>query len=167
MITKEAIEAAMDAYREGIYLTDDQALASVTAILTAAFAAMPGPAVKVKCPCTTFEQDEDCPVGYPSMLCRACDGTGLTDAETVSALAAEMLKVAEQVDELEDPFSAWETIELLKSQQPAPDLASENERLRAALEEVMSWVKNWGVPFLEDDEWSDTAAKVCAALERT
>lgn len=43
MITKEAIEAAMDAYREGTYLTDEQALASVTAILTAAFAATPAP----------------------------------------------------------------------------------------------------------------------------
>lgn len=75
MITKEAIDAAMDAYREGMYLTDDQVLASVTAILTAAFAAMPGPAVKVE---------------YAN---RSTGG-----------------------------FT------------PAPDLASENERLRAALE---------------------------------
>jgi len=70
----------------------------------------------IECPCTTFEQDEDCPIGYPSLLCSACSGTGNAPIETVVALAAEMMKVAEQVDELEDPFAAWETIELLKSQ---------------------------------------------------
>lgn len=68
------------------------------------------------CPCTTFQQDEDCEVGYPSLLCTACDGKGITTVDKVVALAAEMMKVAEQVDELEDPFAAWETIDLLKSQ---------------------------------------------------
>lgn len=75
----------------------------------------------VECPCTTFEQDETCPVGSPSLLCGACGGKGVVKAETVIALATEMLKVAEQVDELEDPFAAWETVDLLKS---------ENERLK-------------------------------------
>ncbi|KAA0684577.1 hypothetical protein DTW90_36165 [Neorhizobium sp. P12A] len=70
---------------------------------------------EIPCPCTTFEQDETCPVGYPSLLCGACGGKGVVRAETVIALAAEMLKIAEQVDELEDPFAAWESIELLKS----------------------------------------------------
>jgi hypothetical protein len=70
----------------------------------------------IPCPCTTFEQDEDCYIGFPSLLCSACDGKGVADIETVTALAAEMLKVAEQVGELEDPFAAWESIELLKSQ---------------------------------------------------
>ncbi len=70
---------------------------------------------RVPCPCTTFEQDEDCPIGYPSLICGACQGTGVTSIDTVIALAAEMLKVAEQVDELRDPFAAWESIELLKN----------------------------------------------------
>lgn len=68
------------------------------------------------CPCTTFEQDEDCPVGYPSLLCHACDGKGMAPIDKVVAFAAEMMKIAEQVDELEDPFAAWETIDLIKSQ---------------------------------------------------
>lgn len=71
------------------------------------------------CPCTTFQQDEDCIEGYPSLLCSACEGKGIAPVETVIALAAEMMKIAEQVDELEDPFAAWETIELLKSQSKA------------------------------------------------
>ncbi|SCB30741.1 hypothetical protein [Rhizobium lusitanum] len=73
------------------------------------------PAPEIACPCTTFEQDEDCPVGQPSLLCSACGGKGIVPIETVVALAAEMLKVAEQVDELEDPFAAWESIELFNS----------------------------------------------------
>ncbi|WP_412064031.1 hypothetical protein [Rhizobium sp. SYY.PMSO] len=75
----------------------------------------------IACPCTTFEQGEDCPVGYPSLLCSACEVKGIATMETVAALAAEMLKVAEQVDELEDPFAAWESIQLLKSTQRAFD----------------------------------------------
>lgn len=70
----------------------------------------------VPCPCTTFEQDEDCPVGYPSLLCHACDGKGIAPIDKVVAFAAEMMKVAEQVDELEDPFAAWETIDLIKTE---------------------------------------------------
>jgi len=69
----------------------------------------------VECPCTTFEQDETCPVGYPSLLCGACGGKGVVRAETVMALAAEMLKIADQVGEIEDPFAAWESVELLKT----------------------------------------------------
>lgn len=79
----------------------------------------------VPCPCTTFEQDEDCPVGYPSLLCTACDGTGNAPIDKVAALAAEMLKVAAQVGEPDDPFAAWETIDLVESQR---------DRLRNALE---------------------------------
>lgn len=68
------------------------------------------------CPCTTIEQDEDCPVGYPSLLCGACKGTGRTPEATVTALAAEMLRIASDMGEPEDPFAAWETIDLIKSQ---------------------------------------------------
>ena len=28
------------------------------------------------CHCTMVEQDESCPIGYPSLLCEDCDGTG-------------------------------------------------------------------------------------------
>jgi hypothetical protein len=28
------------------------------------------------CPCTMIEQDESCPVGYPSLLCDICNGIG-------------------------------------------------------------------------------------------
>lgn len=78
----------------------------------------------IDCPCTTFEQGEDCPVGFPSLLCSVCDGKGVATIDDVVALAAEMLKVAEQVDELADPFAAWETIDLVINQ---------NGRLRGAI----------------------------------
>lgn len=81
----------------------------------------------IDCPCTTFEQDEDCPVGYPSLLCHACGGKGIAPIDKVVAFAAEMMKVAEQVDELEDPFAAWETIDLIKSQ---------HRQLRSVVEEL-------------------------------
>ncbi|KQY71327.1 hypothetical protein ASD52_06485 [Ensifer sp. Root142] len=82
----------------------------------------------VACPCTTFEQSENCPVGYPSMICSACDGRGIAPVDKVVALAAEMMKVAEQVDELEDPFAAWETIDLVHSQ---------NDQFRKALKWIV------------------------------
>lgn len=43
--------------------------------------------------------------------------------------------------------------------------AAEIARLREALTEVMSWVKNWDAAFLKNDEWPATKAKVDAALE--
>ncbi|NOV15907.1 hypothetical protein E5S70_07380 [Ensifer adhaerens] len=76
----------------------------------------PSPAPSMPCPCTTFEHTEECPVGYPSLLCSACDGTGNASVDKVVALAAELMKIAEQVDELEDPFAAWESVDLIKSQ---------------------------------------------------
>lgn len=69
----------------------------------------------VPCPCTLIEQDEDCPVGYPSLICGVCDGIGIATIEQVTALACEMIKIASDIGEPDDPFAAWETIELLKS----------------------------------------------------
>lgn len=70
----------------------------------------------VPCPCTLIEQDEDCPVGYPSMVCGVCKGIGNTTPEQVTALACEMIKIASDMGEPKDPFAAWETIDLIKSQ---------------------------------------------------
>lgn len=28
------------------------------------------------CHCTTIQQDETCPIGYPSLVCEDCDGKG-------------------------------------------------------------------------------------------
>ncbi|THV13760.1 hypothetical protein [Rhizobium rhizophilum] len=85
----------------------------------------PAPEKHVACPCTLIEQDEDCPVGYPSMLCGVCKGTGNTTSEQVTALACEMIKIAGDTGGPEDPFAAWESIDLLKSQ---------HEKMRKALQ---------------------------------
>jgi len=37
------------------------------------------------CQCTKIQQDETCPVGYPSLLCEICDGKGVLP----SALSSE------------------------------------------------------------------------------
>ncbi|MDJ1632708.1 hypothetical protein [Rhizobium rhizogenes] len=88
----------------------------------------------VPCPCTLIEQDEDCPVGYPSMICGVCDGKGHTTPDQVTALACEMIKIASDVGEPEDPFAAWESIELLKSQR---------EQLRKALTDMVPPKLTW------------------------
>ncbi len=84
----------------------------------------PSPKNHVPCPCTMIEQDEDCSIGYPSMLCGVCEGTGNTTPEQVTALACEMIKIASDMGGPEDPFAAWESIDLIKSQ---------HGQLRAAL----------------------------------
>lgn len=81
----------------------------------------------VPCPCTLIEQDEDCPVGYPSMICGICKGKGHTTPDQVTALACEMIKIASDVGEPDDPFAAWESIDLVKSQ---------NGQLRKALSKI-------------------------------
>ena len=83
MITKEAIEAALNAYYGNDVEHGRMAMAQMEAALTAAFAAMPGPAVKVE---------------YAS---RTTGGFYTSSALT-----------------------------------PAPGMASENERMRSALEEI-------------------------------
>lgn len=74
------------------------------------------PHTNVPCPCTPIERDEDCPVGYPSLLCGVCEGTGNTTPEQVTALACEMLKIASDTGGPEDPFATWETIDLIKTE---------------------------------------------------
>lgn len=52
------------------------------------------------CPCTMIEQDETCPVGFPSLLCEACDGRGILppagQAFMVNAGRAYMLELIGQ-----------------------------------------------------------------------
>lgn len=180
IVTEAMMEAALDAYREGVYLTDEQVFTSVSRIVEAAtlsrpaqepvayravdpdgdghiyfdrentldvyrkagvqftplYAAPqpvinpthsqgagtpglltdPAPADHVPCPCTLIEQDEDCTLGYPSMICGVCKGKGHTTQDQVTALACEMIKIASDVGGPEDPFAAWETIDLIQSQ---------------------------------------------------
>jgi|GEM_PF-5218112 len=45
-------------------------------------------------------------------------------------------------------------------------LEKQNKELRRVLEEVMTWIDNWGVPFEEDQEWMySTKIDVYRALE--
>nr|WP_312970668.1 hypothetical protein [Brucella intermedia] len=41
------------------------------------------------CPCTLIQQDETCPVGYPSLLCEICDGKGVLQPSAARDLALE------------------------------------------------------------------------------
>jgi len=93
----------------------------------------PAGAQHVPCPCTLIEQDEDCPVGYPSMICGICEGRGHATPEKVTALACEMIKIACDLGEPEDPFAAWESIALIKSQ---------HEQMRKALAVADQFITN-------------------------
>lgn len=113
-LNKKGVEAAIDAV---FHFADGEADQIAEGVLRAYFDAVPSPQDHVvPCPCTLIEQDEDCPIGYPSMICGVCKGTGNTTPEQVTALACEMIKIASDMGEPEDPFAAWESIELLKSQ---------------------------------------------------
>lgn len=41
-----------------------------------------------------------------------------------------------------------------------------HSNLIEALEEVMEWISNWDVPFLEDEEWGPAYDKVSLALSK-
>lgn len=74
------------------------------------------PQTNAPCPCTLIEQDESCPIGYPSMICGVCRGIGSTTPEQVTALACEMIKISSDIGEPEDPFAAWESIDLIRTE---------------------------------------------------
>lgn len=46
------------------------------------------------CHCTKIQQDESCPIGYPSLLCEICDGKGVVPSPRAQALE-EAAKIAE------------------------------------------------------------------------
>lgn len=55
---------------------------------------------RVPCPCTLVQQDETCPVGYPSLLCDACDGRGVVyPASAIAALRAENERLRDKLVE--------------------------------------------------------------------
>jgi len=98
------------------------------------------------CPCTLIEQDESCPVGYPSLLCSICQGTGNTTSDKVTALACEMLKIANDLGEAEDPFAAWEVIVSLQEEaqlQNAMKAEARAQGMREAAEACTNIIKNY------------------------
>ncbi|MBD9635928.1 hypothetical protein IB277_06425 [Ensifer sp. ENS07] len=113
----------------------------------------PAPCQHVPCPCTLIEQDEDCPVGYPSMICGVCKGTGNTTPEQVSALACEMIKIASDMGEPEDPFAAWESISLIQS---------EHASFRKALDKISGMIEDENADF---DEAIETATHALVAAK--
>ena len=172
MITKEAIEAACAALNKrdrgnAISIPD------VVAILTAAFAAMPGPAVRVKA--LEWRKDRTAKaLGATWMVWPYSDplndGLGnwlwqCTDAPPHTSGRCH--------NEEEAHASAQADYEarIRSALTPAPDLASENERLRAALNrqgDNMAFVINhatlpeqWMTKFMAE------LAEDRAALERT
>ncbi|MGY5791944.1 hypothetical protein ACXHXM_17035 len=108
----------------------------------------------VPCPCTLIEQDEDCPIGYPSMLCGICEGKGHTTPDQVTALACEMIKIASDLGEPEDPFAAWESVSLIQSQ---------NDQLWKALWKIAQRDFD-GLPLYTPGAMVTTAEAVLAAL---
>ena len=124
----------------------------------------------VACPCTMFEQDESCPEGYPSLLCGVCNGTGTTSREKVAALAAEMLRIANDLGEPEDPFVAWGKMQHLNAA-PSPQAreitvqeAEEVPEVKAMADEASYWVNNPSAWDNYDDGASEVIRRLVDAL---
>lgn len=139
MITKEAIEAARKAILEHDYSPYTQD--GLSAILTAAFAAMPVPAVRVKPLEWRLEDERDADFprwnaewnGIVFSVFKAwwgskskCGFVGGGDFHHTE----EAAKAAAQAD-----YEA----RILSALTPTPDLQAENDRLRASLEFVTLW----------------------------
>lgn len=112
----------------------------------------------VPCPCTLIEQDEDCLIGYPSMLCGVCKGTGNTTPEQVTSLACEMIKIASDNGEPEDPFAAWESIDLIKSQ---------HAQFRKALDKISGMIDDESAGFDDAIETATYALRLAKADDTT
>jgi hypothetical protein len=106
MITKEAIEAAKKATPQ-FWRDTDNFERNVSKIITAAFAAMPGPAVKVPTGKAYWDIMDAAIAAY--------------EANTPTSHRYSAIALTKAVDAA------------IFALTPAPDLASENERLRAAL----------------------------------
>jgi hypothetical protein len=166
MITKEAIEAAAkELLAHGEFGTSDganrrNAVVAAEAALTAALAAMPGPAVKVR----ELVWEDDGRVSRAKAvigiyMVRPCLATayagqwvldGINDPVTLHP-SPQAAKAAAQAD-----YEA----RILSALTPAPDLASENERLpQDVVNLVIAAREFWDVAMDESDE---SAALDCA-----
>lgn len=157
MITKEAIESGCAAIDRPIHPDD------VERILTAALAAMPGPAVNA----------DDRLYNAAAPMADGGD-TRMTAAEEVLAwLLVEKIGVPDDVSY--SPDQAQQIIvnrlESISAPTPAPDLASENERLRDELLSAACLFETLSDDLPNDDVSAIMmrvmAERIRAALERT
>lgn len=127
MITKEAIEAAKKAAPQ-FWRETDNFERNVSKILTAAFAAMPGASVMEEIMSVSSADHEEAHELLKSLTgaeggTQQVDWYGLRDK--IAAGIAKAKYDQRQIDR-----------HILPALTPAPDLAAENERLRAALETI-------------------------------
>lgn len=176
-ITKEAIEAGVAAF-ESAFNGSPNSTEMVTTILTAAFAAMPGPAVQLKPlewsdPC---EPNEDC--RYNHVTAKAAWTYQIQwkawkehDAFVVYR-DGDYIDCKYSLDEAKAFASADRDARILSALTPATDLASENERLRAALKGIRETIFELKFALFSTDmtikDRADQSARLTlAALERT
>lgn len=177
MITKEAIEVALNAYYGNDVEHGRLAIAQMEAALTAAFAAMPGPAGRRSFVMTgcTFHPDEATVVAYineasacstdlasETAQCCMCGKLGLSTTEGDGGTECELTD-GRWVCSAE----CWD-----RAITPAADLTSENERLRAALKGVREAIFELKFALFSSDmtikDRADQSARLAlAALERT
>jgi hypothetical protein len=73
------------------------------------------------CPCTLIEQDETCPVGYPSLLCEECDGKGhLLIRPPIDAIKRLRAYATGSNDVKFDTYDAADVIGYLERLSPPP-----------------------------------------------
>ena len=125
MITKEMVGALRKSLNGVVYIS----VAEATDALTAAFAAMPGPAE------TEIVRHKKRGTTYDVIAKGRFQVDGDLDMEKVTVYRGQDGQVWVRPDyEFNDG-----RFEVISALTPAPDLAAENERLRAALEFVTLW----------------------------
>ena len=113
------------AYAAGAYV-DEQGIQYSGGIVERAFEAGALWALEVDqktvpCPCTMIEQDETCPVGYPSLLCEDCDGKGhLLVRPPIGAIHRLRAYATGSNDVKFDTYDAADVLGYLERLSPAP-----------------------------------------------
>ncbi|MGN7962146.1 hypothetical protein, partial [Brucella sp. 22210] len=105
-VNSDQIEAARKAVEELAHVQMNLPLEDWSRISSAILSALE-PSANT-CPCTKIQQDETCPVGYPSLLCEICDGKGVLQPSAGRAAVLEEAAQEEfEIDKLR--FRAFHT----------------------------------------------------------
>lgn len=113
-------------YAAGAYV-DEQGIQYSGGIVERAFEAGAFWALEVghktlPCSCTMIEQDETCPVGYPSLLCEECDGKGhLIVRPPIDAVKRLRAYATGSNDVKFDTYDAADIVGYLERLSPSPE----------------------------------------------
>lgn len=110
----------------------------------------------MQCPCTLVEQDESCPVGYPSLLCDICNGIGnVAPVDLLAHITAQKAEIERLEGQRQVAHGEALTLaaDLLQEKIAHNAAKAEIERLRA--ERPGLWCAGRDAAAQEVQEWRD------------